>query len=594
MKNLIILFLILLLGCEFPLEEENIVEISPESVRNIKINLLSIPDTLEVIEDIRVSYELPNVGSAPIALFILINNNPTYLGYFHSGEFVISKNLMLNTSFGVKGYVPFEFIVLTTSGTNSLADRSQRELVDFTVKRTLYFDYSPTASVNFTKIENKNGNITLYWDKYPHRNLHALKLVKTSYINGSTTPRTETVQLQKNAISYQDQTFLGSEIEFTLISENNLLEQASGLKTRLVTKIPKIIEFKTTEQSQLLVKWDKVSLYNNSLGYKLNSIGTIFTTSDPFDTVTTLTNFPIGSDIELDLRTLSRDAEYDVNSKTKVWLGEKIIAPKAVISDHNNNFFFLNSPYLIRSKNGVRDSAYFNFLDSGPSHLSQETDNILLSTGMEILEISKSDLQLQNTYPIATENVFSFVSKGSKIIAATQFGSSFSKIQVFDKISGAIVQNETFSSSKLISRLQTCSNPEYLIGEGNEVCVFSLNSDGLIASYNCVPGSIAVLSRDGNYLYVFDGYNRLKYTFPSLELVNTPVLSLPYPSSNYSIDRNNFVMGISKGSFYDIIDIETLNRVKQIPITDNSGIRLVNGTLFVESGTVSYTLELNF
>ena len=143
----VVLICVTMLSCQFPLKEENNVILPSKPKNNIKIDLLNFPDTLNLIENTTVSYSLNVGGSTPIAVFIAIGKEAQYFGYAPNGAFVLFNT---NDQIQTKGYLPFEFAVFSTSGTGSLADRSQRELLLFSVKRILYFDYSSTKAINFT------------------------------------------------------------------------------------------------------------------------------------------------------------------------------------------------------------------------------------------------------------------------------------------------------------------------------------------------------------------------------------------------------------------------------------------------------------
>src|ERR1044072_3207674 len=127
--------LLIFQGCEFPLEDENFVEISDAPRNDITIDLKDLPDTVEGFSNMTISYSLDIESYPAIAVFVVVGDQAEYIGYNYNGTFTVSSN---NNQIATKGYLPFELVVLTTSRTNSLADRSQRELVLFSEKRVLY------------------------------------------------------------------------------------------------------------------------------------------------------------------------------------------------------------------------------------------------------------------------------------------------------------------------------------------------------------------------------------------------------------------------------------------------------------------------
>ena len=131
----VISLLLVFQSCEFPLEDENYVEISDVPHNKITIALQDLPDTFEVFTNMVISYSLDVEGYPAIAIFAVVGDQAQYLGYDYNGMFTLSNETNQITT---KGYLPFEFVVLSTSRTGSLADRSQRELVLFSRSSSVF------------------------------------------------------------------------------------------------------------------------------------------------------------------------------------------------------------------------------------------------------------------------------------------------------------------------------------------------------------------------------------------------------------------------------------------------------------------------
>ena len=603
MRNIILFALMLLFGfsCEFPLEDENFVQISPIPKSDVEINLENFPDTLKVMGNINISYSLKLTGSPAIAIFIAIGDQVQYLGYSRNGTFTLPN--IYGPLLGIgKGYVPFEFAVFSTSSTGSMADRAQRELLLFSMSRTLYYDHTPVSTVNFTKAEEKDGSIFLSWPEYPHSNLRSLKL-KRSIINyglNNNNPTIDFITLPNNSTSYQDQSFIAGEIEYQIIAENNLGDLSNGSIARFVSTPSAIVEFKTIGVNQLELKWNKARFYGNSVGYRITreGYGTLFTTANPLDTTTILNNIPFGTAVKLNFQTLSTSPPLNAITTKSVWIGRRIPTPRQIFYDQpSNNFYYLNLPYLVKEDNtGKRDSTQFDFNENGLSLISIDGSSIYVPSDRTINQISKNDLTLLNNYTIPDE-FFSTVPFKTNFITAIPLFSSYSLIRVYDQATGVIVQQYGFSSSKLISRLYLTKNPEYLIGEGSEVCLFKLNSDGTILSEKCVNGDFAIMSKDGNFIYVFNQntFTRSKYTFPDFELVPGSDKTLQF-YYNTPFDKTMGIVVNATFNKLDLIDIETLNLTKSIPIDGTylnpENIRLSGGVVFINNGEWTYTLKV--
>jgi len=599
MKNIIsigVLFC-LALGCEFPMKEENFVEISAVPKSNVQIDLINFPDTLNVMEDITISYDLNVSGGPAIAIFIVIGNNAEYIGYSRQGTFKLSP---INALIATKGFLPFEFLVFSTSSTGSMADISQRELLIYSMSRILYYDYTPPLPVNFTKVEEKEGSIFLTWDKYPLPNLRSLKLSRTTINDASSMAVTETFYLSKNATSFQDQSFIGGEVEYQIISENSLGNKSNGLKVRLLADGPKIVEFKEMNMGQLEVKWKKSRFYSNSIGYRLTKEGstaTLFTTANPFDTTAVLSNIQFGNAVKLKLETFSKLSPLNVTTTNSVFRGKRILTPRLINYDKSSDtYYYLNSGYVIRDKSGVRDSSLIN-LNSDNIHsssLSSDGSKLCYVSGTTTYIVSTVNLSLVGTYVLPGE-FYSAVPFSSYLITATPHFSSSSFINLYDPASGTTLQQSGFSSSTLITSLYPTSNQDYLLGEGSNFCVFKLNNDGSVQSSECVNGHLGIVSRDNNFVTVLDqNIVRRKYTFPNLEFVPGSEETLQF-YSNTPFDRTMGLMAKPSFNKLDLIDIETLTLVKSIPTAGTlspENIKLIGGVIFVNSGAWTYMTKV--
>ncbi len=599
----VITLLLVFQGCEFPLEDENYVEISEVPKNEITIALEDLPDTVEVFTNIDISYSLDVEGYPAIAVFAVVGDQAEYLGYNYNGMFTLSNATNQITT---KGYLPFELVVLSTSRTGSLADRSQRELVLFSEKRVLYYDYSPVKSVNFTKVEEKDGSLFLHWDKYPQSNLIGFWLQKTLPKNGEL--KTEYIELDKNATSYHDDAYIGTEVEYVLKTTNSQFIEAWGEKVNMNLPPSKILSFDPAGPNQVKLKWKRPHFYNNATGYQLAqnlSWGNPFySNSNRSDTTYILNNLPFGDELKLFLTAKSNKTSNNTIEETTVWLGKKSSAFKAVEYNKNDgSFFFTTSSHLVREKNGVRDSVSFDLIDGGPTYVSPDGLSIYVSTNQGIAKVSTATLATLQSSGIV-ESYSSFLPHGNNIITIHNLPSEPPVIKVYDKTSGATLQTFPLTdipggttSNKSATRLSSTPLSNYVLTDGaGDIGLLKLASDGTVESAKFATGRAAIMSADGTHIYVFDTW-RTTYTFPEFEKVEGSETVLEINSSGYIYDTGKRLIAMNNNWDRIIIaDMETLMPLKTINITTRPGsYALKNGILFVsflEGNSFAYDLGL--
>jgi len=588
--SLFVLTLLLVFqGCEFPLEDENIVEISNVPKNNITIALQDLPDTVDVFTNIDISYSLDVENYPAIAIFVVVGDQAEYIGYDYTGIFTLSG---MTNQITTKGYLPFEFVVVSTSRTGSLADRSQRELILFSQTRVLYFDYTPVKSVNFTKVEEKDGSLTLHWDKYPHRNLIGFWLQKTLPKNGEV--KNEYIELDKNATSYHDDAYIGTEVEYVLKTINSRFMEAWGEKLNMNLQPSKILSFDAAGSNQVKLKWKRPHFYNNATGYQITqnlSWGTpIYSNANQSDTTYILNDVPFGSELKLFLTAKSNKLSNNTITESTVWLGKKRPMFKTVEYNKNDgSLFFLTSTHLIREKNGVRDSVHCDFIEGGSTYMSPDGQSIYISTIPGITKVSTATLAQQESYGVV-ESYSSFLPHGSHIITVHNLPFDPPVIKVYDKISGNTLQTfpltdipGSTTSNKSVSRISETPLNNYILADGlGHVALIRLANDGSVESAKYVTGRAAVMSAAGNHIYVFDDY-RTTYTFPEFEKVEGSDIPCELHPSGYIYDTGKRLIAMHNN--WDTIilaDMETLEPLTTIRIASQSGsYALKNGVLFV-------------
>jgi hypothetical protein len=597
-----ILLLIVIFGCDFPMEEVNHVEISDIPKNQITIALADLPDTVEIIPNMTIFYDLQVEGYPAIAVFIVVGEYVEYLGYNYSGGFTFRN--VVNQLPSIKGYLPFEFIVFTTTRTGSMADRSQRELMIFSEKRILHYDQTPVKSVNFTKVEERDGSLFLHWNTYPEENLFSLSLQKTLFKNGDL--KNEYIELDKNATSYQDNDYIGTEVEYVLIT-NTPYSYATGEPVRMNKAPSKIISFEPTGPNQVKLKWTRPTFYSNSVGYSINQndpFGSpLFSNSNESDTTFTLSNLIFGDELDIFLTAKSRKVSNNTITKAKVWAGVKKPSFKTVAYDRHDGYLFLSPSHLIKDKDGVRDSIQLDFDETKPICISSDGNSIFVPGASGISEISTSDLASVHSYPV-TGSFISLLPVANTIITIHHPSGSYPLIKVYDKTSGILVQTFNLTdtpggqSDKYLTHLTSTHDPNFILG-GNDgsghIAVFKLASNGTIESAKFVPGGSAIMTPDGSHVYVFDGQRRSTYTFPQLIYVDGSDVPAPGYAADFIYDTDKRLIGIYQWDRITIIDMDTLTPLKTIKVTyqaEKKDFFLKNGVLLVDHPYGAYSVEV--
>ncbi len=588
--NRVLLYIILgclAICCQFPMKKESFVEISKTAKTDVKINLGSLPDTIVAIQDVTIHYNLTVTGTPAGSIYMRIGTEVHYIGQAFKGAFTISK---LSGPTDRAGYLPFEFFVLATTGTGSLADNGQREVVVYSVKKTLYYDHTPAVPMVIESVKVANGSLLVSWQKYPFLNLGTLTLRKT--IQRETDQVHADEVIDANATSFVDHYILAGKVTYQLISTNNVgYTKTSNQVNYDLNYSGKILDFSSTNTGKLVVRWRKVPLVKNLFAYKIvDSDGyPIFSTTNPLDTVATL-NFPFGTEKAVKLEMLSNGggSPYDLVNAGRIWLGKKIPTFKSVVYDAvQDRFFYLNPPYLIKDTSGKRDSIAFDYDITRSAPLSADGNAIYLAKGDNIYEFSTANLSLVKTYTLSNVFFGSFISSGNKLI-----GMGYFRLVVFDKVSSTIVQEYIGDYGPP----DLTSDPHYIMSENtSSVWLHTLNQNGLIVSSKSASGRIGASGANGQILYVFNNTSifnptiRRTYTFPNFDYVTGSDVQVSILPVN--VDKAMKIILSANAFNASVIDMESLRILADFPIQSYSTM-LAGGVVFSLTPTVAYALKI--
>lgn len=595
------LLLILLIGCEeFPLEGEHYVELSEEPTTEVFLNLLDMPDTLVMVKDTQILYDIDVSNSAAFAIYLVFNDKPYFLGNTSKGTFTIPNN------FFASGYVKFEFAVITTTSTGSIADYYKRELLLWKIQKMLRFDNSPTVKLEFTKAEERNGSIYLEWPRYPHENLSIYRIMRTWIPDTNMPPLISYFNLGINDTHITDTLFVGGEIRYKIITRNNYNSQMESSEVSFSGSVATINNFKTISKDTIELTWNKPHFIANAIGYKISVVGNSyeFFTQSTLDTVARITGVEFGYTAQVVLTTLSHDPYNNLSKSTNVYLGEKISGIKKIIDDPTRErTFILNSPHLVKIENNQKDTVLVSFSNDGPTFLSEDGTTLYLSSINSFYEVDAGSLVVLETYPHSiNKTMYDLVSAGDKLYICYEYVGGTSGIFVYDKNTKTVIQDLGADSLKLMRRLRVSPNQQYLVESGKGFYLNRINNDGSLSEmrgFTLLKGQIneyesyAIVKNDlevqCTYRAYYNTLHRFNLSLPDFVPIPNSSLDIKQSFEVVKIDFNSQQFGYysstTNGLQFDVRDMETgtLKESFRVRSTNANDIRLYGRYVYLNN-----------
>ncbi len=583
---------LVLTGCEkFQLEGEHFVELSDEPTTEVFLKLLEMPDTLVLLKDTQISYSFDLSTTADFAVYLVLDGTAYYLSSTKSGSFIIPKNRYLNK------YVDFEFAVLTTTSTGSLADYYKRELLVWSVKRVLKFDNSPVEKLNFTLTEERDGKVFLSWPRYPQDNLLQLTLKRSWSPSSGVTPTTKLIYLDSDVTSFTDTTFVGGIVKYTLLTKNNYSLEATGDEVTITEPPQAIVEVNSIDANEVELKWNKPQYYGNATGYRVQVKGTSkqFYIENLEDTVLQIDGLSFGGISTINLTTESKDPSQNVLSANGVSPGQLIPGIQKLIDDPDRDRnFFLNAPLVVRAEGESRDTLSLDFESNAPSWLSEDGNKLYVTKVDMIYEINTTSFSLTNTYPVnRIEQKYQILEKDDKFYLIYRRSGTSSQILVYDKVTKSIIQDLKPGGTENMRRISLSPDKNYLVESGIGIRLEVINSDGTLTELTKVrPGGdchvrfindtqIALINKPSSDHTWYESV----YSIPDLIEVSPPVLLFSSPNA-FQFDLDYSQVGTysikSNPSIFDVIDLETAGIKKKITTNSSSGdnLKLYGGYVY--------------
>ena len=333
---LILIVSVILSGCEFTPTEENFVEIPSDPISSIEVNLSDLSDTISLMQLTVINYDLEFPKDVRHRVIVTVGEQKVYESQALPGSFELSPFQFPD------GFHQLKMQVLTSSGTNSLADQLGYEVVLFEVKKVVWVDKSPPQKIRITKIEPIDGNLVIGWEKYPKPNFKSYLLYKNVYSEGPEPTISEMYSItSREQTSFIDPSYIGGKADYYIATQvtTSTNTKESDIYNYNSERV-KIRDFKTVD-GKLVVTWNKPKFYNAFQKYWLRKnhdyANPYFESTNINDTTCAINGLGFGIAMELELNTVPVNAFSGGGPSTamystyrEVYLGEKMDNHEAV------------------------------------------------------------------------------------------------------------------------------------------------------------------------------------------------------------------------------------------------------------------------
>jgi len=277
-----------LMGCVFhPDDEDNFKVVNPEVViAPFQVNLNLADDTVNVLGQMVFQFTITNLDPKLQYDVVFGIEDRSFSFRQLSGTFTYDPPSMI-------GYQTLRMQVFIRSGTGSLADRFEAELIVYELAWVLRIDTKPPDVLNFTVIKPDKGSLKLEWPKYSRINFKSYRIIKISGAN-----YTSFVINDPDSTFFYDAAYVGGEAFYQLLVEVKNNSASSGaFKLYRDDVIPGLIKteigslpspslkifFSSSRYPANVDHYEVYETYNPSMPGNL-----LFSTTNPTDTVFTM------------------------------------------------------------------------------------------------------------------------------------------------------------------------------------------------------------------------------------------------------------------------------------------------------------------
>lgn len=173
MRSLFPIVFLLLSACYFEPDGDFFKEIPEKDFSSLAIDLNNANDTLYISTITNLQY------SVSASEFVVADVRATVGDkVVLSGGYGLSGSFFINPNDFATGTYTLTLLLIVQSGTGSMADRLNAEIVQVWRQFTLVIDSEPPAQRIISKLDTTNGTMVVYWNSYKKWNFQSYTLIK--------------------------------------------------------------------------------------------------------------------------------------------------------------------------------------------------------------------------------------------------------------------------------------------------------------------------------------------------------------------------------------------------------------------------------
>ena len=318
---------VLFYSCEYPLKDENFVEVSNQPISSIIVNLEATGDTIILATNLSLRYSLTFPKTVKYQVNAFVNDQKVFTSQN------LSDMIPLTPESYPDGIYEFKLQVISGSGTGSVAEALGYEALVFELKKVVIVEKSAAQKVKVLEVKVIDGLARVRWEKYPKVNFASYTLVRNGMTLGTLSERF--LINDRNQTTFTDSTYIGGEAKYFLLTRVVGKEYfyAEGDQYSFKVDRPTIVSFSSVDD-KVIVKWTKPKLYGAFQSYVLRETYTnpkLFESTNLNDTTFTINNFGFSIERELELTVLPKKASSFYytgggGAVQNVYLGERFPA----------------------------------------------------------------------------------------------------------------------------------------------------------------------------------------------------------------------------------------------------------------------------
>lgn len=581
--------------------EENFVPVNSERQVDIKSFTLGdgkgkiYPDTFALYgPSTPVSYQLEIEKNDTVRVSVYIDDVFVASSQNDFGSFTI------NSDDYEDGLHKITFKVITDSGTGSLANIYEVELVEWTITRHFTISNQIITAAKITSIRPEQGRLKIEWENTGDVPTHKKLMFNATDLRESW----EVTITDEDQTSYTDRIYIGGALSVRIVTLGTRSTVASP-PSAATFPIPTIREYSSDEFGNLTLKWSKALFYENALGYSLSyEDETLKKTMSLNDTTAVTGKIPFWGPEYVVLRTYAKNltTSFDtarVRATREVLVGENLghflgdmehapLAPEKGfrISPGTDELFVLNGDAIERKFSiplaltfgdiaVSSDGSFVIYADNGKIHKADRNGNVT---------------QILSTLAVYGENfIMTNLTLGADRYLTFERGTELYMYDIVDQV-------PVFERTSSNSRLYQTHDGRFLIEKFSFTMDVHALTDGKITSttsVNMPAASIYIDVRKGNKIVgisnklstIYDPYTG---TSTQVALTNSDLIY----ASNYVYDMVTGLAGTEYLDWFIVTDPHKGEIIRKIFVSRNTNeFMLYNGSVYVYSRKLNLKLQ---